>query len=623
MIKTLCGGILVGVIVAASLLTGTAQGAPTQQQRIKAKVVEDALKKSANLAKAKKFSEAGEALKHAQQLLGGLAAEGEDAAKLTAALQKQLATLHGELELQGVKLPPLDAKPDAAPSKASAPKKGGNVSFTQQVVPLLVGKCGGCHVRGSKGGFSAISYESLMKGTKDGPVVVANQKDSRLMQLIEDGDMPRSGGPLSLEDKAVFRQWIEQGARFDGGSPAANITDPNLIAATKNANQVEVDVQAATGKESVHFSTDIGPVLVEQCYGCHGARRRPGAKYDMSQFKGILKGGSGGEAVKSGKPADSLLIKKLRGTTSEGARMPKGKPALSEDVIAKFEKWISEGARFDGYDPAMNLRTVVDIAHAEKISHNELAKERVARAEHDLKRVLPDAGTEHEETENFIVYGNTGKDSLQEVAKQAEIQAGKLKKVFNLPSGPIVKGRTAIFVFDKKYDYDEVGRMLEKHELSPESRAHWRYDILDANVFIVPAKNNEYSLSGLLGQQIAAVVVASHGHVPHWFAEGSARAVAAGLDSKEARIRIWDDHMASILSSRGSADTILKGSGEDADILSYGFVRYLRSDPGRYQSLLTALHGHASFDAAFTKAYGGSPAQGAAAWVANPHRGGR
>ena len=124
----------------------------------------------------------------------------------------------------------------------------------------------------------------------------------------------------------------------------------------------------------------------------------------------------------------------------------------------------------------------------------------------------------------------------------------------------------------------------------------------------------------MLGQQIAAVVVASQGNLPHWFAEGSARAVAAGLDGKDARIRIWDDQIPSILGSGGSADTILKGSGEDADILSYGFVKWLRSDPSSYQSLLTAVHGHTNFDAAFTKVYRGSPAQVAAAWVARGSR---
>ncbi len=378
----------------------------------------------------------------------------------------------------------------------------------------------------------------------------------------------------------------------------------------------------ATGKETIHFTTDIGPVLVEQCLGCHGGGQRAAQNYDQKFFKGILKGGDSGEALKVGKPADSLLIKKLRGTAADGDRMPREKPPLSEEVIAKFEKWISEGARFDGYDPLMPTATVVAIAHAEKISHDELSKERAERAEHDW-RTVSESGKEHEDTENFIVYGNTGKDSLKEVAKQAEIQATKLRKIFKLPSGPIVKGRTAIFVFDKKYDYAEVGKMLENRELPSESRAHWRYDFVDANVFIVPAKNNEYSLGGLLGQQIAAVVVASHGNLPHWFAEGSARAVAANLDGKEARIRIWEDQIPSILSSGGTADTILKGSGEDADILSYGFVKALRSDLGRFNAVLSAVHGHTNFEAAFTKAYGGSSAQWAAQWVANPGRGGR
>ncbi len=421
---------------------------------------------------------------------------------------------------------------------------GGAISFTKQVVPLLVEKCGGCHVRGAKGGFSAQSYESLMKGTKDGPMVVANQTDCRFMQLIDDNDMPRGGGPLPPEQKAIFKSWIAQGAKFDGPNPAANIADPNLLPDTRMANKAEVNVQMATGKESIHFMTDIGPVLVEECYGCHGAGRRAAANYDMDFFKGVLKGGDSGEAIKPGKPADSLLIKKLRGTASDGVRMPKDKPPLAESLIAKFEKWISEGAKFDGYDPAISLTTAVAIAHAESISHEELAKERSERAYKDWQTVDGNSGNnDREETENFLIFGNTGKDNLKEVAKAAELQAGKLKKVFKLPTGPLIKGRTAIFVFDKKYEYAEVGQMLEKRELPPDSRAHWRYDFIDANVYIVPAKNNEYSLGALLGQQIASVVAAAQGNVPHWFAEGSGRAVLAGMDAKDPRVRIWDDQI--------------------------------------------------------------------------------
>ena len=52
-----------------------------------------------------------------------------------------------------------------------------------------------------------------------------------------------------------------------------------------------------------------------------------------------------------GKPSESLLVRKLKGMA--GDRMPLNKPALPDDVIAKFEKWVATGARFDGPDPAV------------------------------------------------------------------------------------------------------------------------------------------------------------------------------------------------------------------------------------------------------------------------------
>lgn len=634
MMKALGGIVLAGILVGGSWLCDSAQAALTKEQRAKGTNVKTQLTKAAGLAKSKKFAEAGEIVKQAQKLVSELQADGVDA-KVMAPLIKQLTTLHGDLELEGVKLPPLEIAPAAEPEKGGAspakpaagggrPAAAGEVSFTKQVVPLLVGKCGGCHVSQSKGGFSALSYEALMKGSKDGVVLTAKASaGSRIVQLIKEGDMPRGGNKVSDEELAMLCQWIDQGAKFDGANPAANITDPSLIAATRGANKTEVDVQMATGKETVHFATDIGPVLVEQCYACHGAGRRSQANFDLDYFKGLLKGGDSGQAVKPGKASDSLLIKKLRGTAADGARMPKDKPPLPEATIAKFEKWIDEGARFDGHDSSMPLETVVNIAHAESISHEELSLERAKRAEHDWKLVLPDSGNEHEDTENFVIYGNTGKDSLKEVAKLAEQHAAKLQKIFKLPAGPLVKGRMAIFVFDKKYDYGEVGRMMENRELPPESRGHWRYNFVDANVFILPAKNNEYSLSGLLGQQIASVVVASQGFMPHWFAEGSGRTLTSTLDAKDVRPRRWEDDIPAILSSGGSPDTILKGSGEDADVLAYGFVKFLRGESSRYQTLLSSLKSNVPFEAAFKKAYGGTPAEGAAAWVANPGRRGR
>ena len=49
------------------------------------------------------------------------------------------------------------------------------VSFSDDVMPILEAKCLSCHAEGSEGyeasGFSVESYEQLMKGTREGRVI--------------------------------------------------------------------------------------------------------------------------------------------------------------------------------------------------------------------------------------------------------------------------------------------------------------------------------------------------------------------------------------------------------------------------------------------------------------------
>lgn len=91
------------------------------------------------------------------------------------------------------------------------------VSYTENVATVLLEKCADCHMEDSKGGFSAASFADLMKGGKNGPVIVAGKPDeSRLMELIESGEMPKQAEPLSDEYKRDIRDWIKAGAKFDG-----------------------------------------------------------------------------------------------------------------------------------------------------------------------------------------------------------------------------------------------------------------------------------------------------------------------------------------------------------------------------------------------------------------------
>src|SRR5690606_24380409 len=110
----------------------------------------------------------------------------------------------------------------------------------------------------------------------------------------------------------------------------------------------------------------------------------------------------------------SLLIKKLKGT-ADGNRMPQNLPPLPDDVIAKIEKWIDEGAKFDGGDPALNVRQVAALAKANASTHEELMAERVKLADARWRLGMPNIESHQIETKNFLVVSNLGENTLAEI----------------------------------------------------------------------------------------------------------------------------------------------------------------------------------------------------------------
>lgn len=97
------------------------------------------------------------------------------------------------------------------------------VSFEQDVRPVLRERCVECHKEGGDGyiksGLSLENYEGLMKGTKFGPVIKPGSSvDSTLVILIEHKahssiNMPRGRDPLSEDQVKLIKQWIDQGAK--------------------------------------------------------------------------------------------------------------------------------------------------------------------------------------------------------------------------------------------------------------------------------------------------------------------------------------------------------------------------------------------------------------------------
>ena len=91
---------------------------------------------------------------------------------------------------------------------------------------------------------------------------------------------------------------------------------------------------------NISFSATVQPIL-SNCTSCHGS----GGGLNLSSYDNLMQGGSSGTPVIAGNGNGSLLIQKLRGTSSSGSQMPKGNDPLNASTINLIETWINEGAQ--------------------------------------------------------------------------------------------------------------------------------------------------------------------------------------------------------------------------------------------------------------------------------------
>jgi mono/diheme cytochrome c family protein len=97
----------------------------------------------------------------------------------------------------------------------------------------------------------------------------------------------------------------------------------------------------ARGLES--FEREVAGVLKEHCLKCHGGEKTK-ADFDLASRELLLKGGADGPSVVPFHADQSRLLKMLR--HQEEPFMPENKPRLPEEVIAKIEAWIQQGAPY-------------------------------------------------------------------------------------------------------------------------------------------------------------------------------------------------------------------------------------------------------------------------------------
>jgi len=120
-----------------------------------------------------------------------------------------------------------DANKNADPAGKTKKTGTGQLTFSQDVAPILVANCTRCHsgdgVGVKKGKLDLSTFEKLLKGTPDNPKVVSagNPAESSLVLRIKGEETPRmpQGANQVLADEAIAKieQWVKQGAKLDKG----------------------------------------------------------------------------------------------------------------------------------------------------------------------------------------------------------------------------------------------------------------------------------------------------------------------------------------------------------------------------------------------------------------------
>jgi hypothetical protein len=125
-------------------------------------------------------------------------------------------------------------------------------TYWQDIRPILRKNCAYCHAERHikkldvSGGLALDSYQAVLKGSKHKVISPGQSKDSRIVELITAADarrrMPLDAQPLSAEQIALIRRWIDTGAR-EGQKPAE--TSETTIRA-KSTRRRKLDVNLLT-----------------------------------------------------------------------------------------------------------------------------------------------------------------------------------------------------------------------------------------------------------------------------------------------------------------------------------------------------------------------------------------
>lgn len=488
----------------------------------------------------------------------------DDAAKLLDESEAKLKKIveDAKVEESNIAVSPLfksiEQKRMSLAKRTGGGAAAGGISFSKEIAPILNTACLRCHGDSDpRGGLQLSNFAGLEKGGSAGPLLTVGNANSSLImaRLTATGNqrMPRGPNPLPPADIQKIGTWINQGAKFDGEDKSMALADlakaapaagAPKTAATKTASG-PVKIDTNTQGTTVSFKKDVAPWMVNLCVGCHSGNQ-PRSGFSLATFEGLMKGGNSGRVVLPGNTADSRIIHLV--VKQDPIKMPAGQALIKRSQAMALEKWVAEGAKYDGGDPKATLRSLVPTPEqikAEelaKLSPAEWIKMREDRAMELWKKfdgnAAPNVARHHDE---FLVIGNVSGPRLLQITDWAVEDSKQLKKLFGIKEGLIWKGKLTIFAFKDRFSYEEFSRTNEDREVPRETVGHARVTSVGDEAYICIQDIGDDDSASTPGLRVilfehltGGLILRSRSKVPDWVVRGTGLALAWESNKKNA-----------------------------------------------------------------------------------------
>ena len=419
----------------------------------------------------------------------------------------------------------------------------------------------------------------------------------------------RSGVQLSEDDFPAWNDFLKHARNEQAAAAERENAKPPAMKKPPKTEVGSVPAAPEPADDSVSFARDIAPVLAERCSGCHVGATRVRGGLNMNTFAMLSEGGDSGPIVEAGDVGGSLLIAKVRGI-ADGQRMPIGRPPLGDETIAIIERWIDQGAKFDGQSETTPLATVAEQAWISSATPEQMRQRRVESAKSAWIRAQPGRDAFTAAGDQFVVMSDSSQATADRILATAEKVAEQLAGSFKVRDGELFPAGATIFAFAKKYDYGEFGRMAESRELPATWDGHWRRGGVDAYVALQDAAAEEpEELEGKLRTHLASLWAAGFKGTPAWFADGLGRyAYASKTGRRDEKVGRWLATADMALRSLPTVKPLLEGKINEDDAAAIGFrvVQAMNEGGGRrgFDTLLKRLQASGNFEEAFAAIYG-------------------